>query len=232
MKRTRLATYAIGIALAATVTGCGDDGDSGDSGDFADEKPADIVEAASAAMNELTAVRVSGEMRSEGQEVAIDFQLDSDGNCTGTMDIGTGVIEVLGVEGDRWFKGDEAFWSTSGVPDTSVVADKWVIDAEGDFAQFCDMEDFLESLFDEEEGETYESQGTEEVDGEEVVVIERTSEEDGVSLGYIRADEPHYMVKIDKEGEEGGNVAFSAYDEEFEVTAPGEDEIVDLDSLQ
>lgn len=231
MMRSKLATYAMGFAVAAALTGCGDDDDSGDSKDFADEKPADIVDAARAAMTELEALKVSGEMRSEGQAASIDFQLATDGNCTGTLDIGTGVIEVLGVGGDRWFKADEAFWSTTGIPDTTAVVDKWVIDSEGEFAEFCDVEDFVDGLIDDESEETYEVKGTEDVDGEEVVVIEQTDDEEGVSSGYIRTDEPHYMVKIEKEGDEGGAVTFSEFDEEFDVTAPSDDEVVDLNQL-
>lgn len=231
MKRSRLATFAIGIAVATALTGCGDDGDSGDSTDFADEKPADIVEAANEAMTGLESLKVSGEMRTEGQVATVDFQLGTDGNCTGTLDVGTGVIEVLGTGGDRWFKGDEAFWSTTGIPDPSVVVDKWVIDAEGEFEQFCDVDEFVDSLIEDDSEETYEVTGTEEVEGEEVVVIEQTDDEEGVSTGYIRTDEPHYMVKIDKEGDEGGSVTFSEFDEEFEVTPPPEDEIVDPSTL-
>jgi hypothetical protein len=36
------------------------------------------------------------------------------------------------------------------------------------------------------------------------------------------------MVKIEKQGDEGGSVAFSEFNEEFEVTAPSDDEIAQL----
>ena len=232
MKRNRLAAYAVGIAVAAAMTGCGGDDDGGGDSDFADEKPADIVEAATTAMGELDSLRISGEMASEDQSGTIDIQLSNDGDCTGSLSFDqSGTIEILGVDGDRWFKGDEEFWSSTGIPDTSVVLDKWVSDAQGDFAEFCTVEDFVGGLFEDESDEEYETKGTETVDGDEAVVIEQDDAEDGVSTGYVLVDEPHYMVKIEKEGDEGGSVAFTDFNEEFEVTAPSDDEVVDLSQL-
>jgi hypothetical protein len=239
MKRNRLAAYALGIAVAAAMTGCGgdDDGGDGDSGGggesgFADEKPADIVDAATKAMGELDSLRISGEMSSEDQVGTIDIQLSNDGNCTGSLSFDqSGTIEILGVDGDRWFKGDEAFWSNTGIPDTSAVLDKWVVDAEGDFGEFCSVDEFVGGLFEDESDEEYTVTGTESVDGDDAVVIEQDDAEDGVSTGYVLVDDPHYMVKIEKEGDEGGSVTFTDFNEEFEVTAPSADEVVDLSQL-
>ncbi|MDQ4051357.1 MAG: hypothetical protein M3237_01490 [Actinomycetota bacterium] len=232
MKRNRLAAYAIGIAVAAAMTGCGGDDDGGGDSDFADQKPADIVDEATKAMGELDSLRMSGEMSSADQEATIDIQLSSAGSCTGSLSFdGTGSIEILGVDGDRWFKGDEAFWSTTGIPDASPVIDKWVVDAEGDFAEFCSVDDFVGGLFEDESDENYESKGVESVDGDDAVAIEQTDADDGVSTGYILVEDPHYMVKIEKEGDEGGSIAFTDFNEEFEVTAPSDDEIVDLSQL-
>ena len=64
MMRSRLVAYAVGFAVAAALAGCGDsDGgsDEGGSNDFADEKPADIVDAAQQAMGELESLHISGD---------------------------------------------------------------------------------------------------------------------------------------------------------------------------
>jgi hypothetical protein len=234
MKRSTLATYAMGIAVAAAMTGCGgDDEGGGSSGEsFADRPATEIVDAAGEAMKELDSLIITGDMTTEGQQASIDVQLSNDGNCTGGLTLDqSGAIEILGVDGDRWFKGDEAFWSNTGIPDVSAVADKWVIDAEDDFAQFCDVEEFVSSLFEDDSDEEYEAKGTESVDGEDAVVIEQTDSEDGVATGYVLVEEPHYLVKFEKEGDEAGSATFSGFNEEFEVTAPSDDEIVDLSQL-
>jgi hypothetical protein len=231
MKHSKLATYAVGIAVAAALAGCGGSDDGGSS-DFADGKTADIVDAASKAMGDLESLSISGETKQGGESATLDLQLSSSGDCTGTISFDTtGTIEILGVGDDRWFKGDESFWSTTGIPDTSMVLDKWVIDAQDDFAQFCNVDDFVGQMFEDDTEETFKSKGTDSVDGDDVVVVEQDDAEEGVSTGYILVNDPHYMVKVEKEGDDGGTITFSGFDEEFEVTAPGADEIVDLDQL-
>lgn len=232
MRRTRLTTYAIGVALAAALAGCGGSDGASDGGAFADGKPADIVAAAEDAMGDLQTLTVSGETRADGETGTLELQLSTSGDCTGTLDFDqTGTIEILGVGGDRWFQGDETFWSTTGISDTSVVLGKWVPDAQGDFAEFCAIDDFIGGLFHDDSEETYTSKGTETLAGDDVVVIEQDDSEEGISTGYILADEPHRMVKIVKEGDDGGTVTFSGFDEAFDVTAPDAEEIVDLSQL-
>src|SRR5688572_8774840 len=102
MRRSRLATYAMGIAVAAALTGCGggdsDSGDEGGSSDFADEKPADIVAAAKDAMGDLESLSITGDMRTDGQPASLDLKVSNSGDCTGTLAFdGTGTIEILGV---------------------------------------------------------------------------------------------------------------------------------------
>lgn len=236
MTRTRLAAIAMGIVVTAALTGCGSDDDGGDNGadssGFAEKSADDIVAEAKKAMGELTSLRVAGEMTSDGQAAEIDLQMSNNGSCTGTLGLGEiGTLEILGADDTVWFKADAEFWTNTGVPDASAVQDKWVVDEAGDFADFCNVEEFVDTLFDDESDATYESKGTEDVDGEEAVVIESDDPEEGLSTGYISVDEPHVMLKIEKEGDEGGSVTFSDFDEEFEATAPSDDEIVNLNEL-
>ena len=62
------------------------------------------------------------------------------------------------------------------------------------------------------------------------IAVDRESEKDGASTGYVLTDDPHYLVKIEKtDGDDTGNVVFSEFDEDFDVAIPSEDEIIDLD---
>ena len=55
----------------------------------------------------------------------------------------------------------------------------------------------------------------------------------GTSVGYVLVDGDHYLVKIERtEGDEPGHLDFSDFNEEFDVTAPADDEVVDLSTLQ
>lgn len=237
MARIGLAVAALGLATA--LTACSDDG-GGDGGDFADSPAEDIVAAAKADMGELKAVKVSGTVTSDGQEIKLDIQSSSEGNCTGSIGVDGGTAELLGVDGVTWMKPDEAFWGqfAGGNVDEvlGLVGGKWVeIPAEGDsFDQFCDVDALLEEMLedDEDDESKYSTQGTEELDGDDVVLVDNEDPEDGTSTGYVLVDEPHYLVKIEKtEGDDTGSVTFSEFNEEFDVEAPAADEIVDLGAL-
>lgn len=233
MARIGLALAALGTA--AVLTACsGDDG-----GDFAEGNADDIVAEAKSDMGDLEAVKVSGAVDNDGQEVQIDIQASSDGDCTGSIGVDDGTAELLGVGGETWMKPDEAFWSSFAGENAqavlSAVGDKWVVIPEDDdsFNTFCDVDLLLDELLkDEDDGSTYSNEGTEELDGEDVVAIDNEDPEDGTSTGYVLVDDPHYLVKIEKtDGASTGTVTFSEFDEEFEVEAPAADDVVDLSTL-
>ncbi|MBA2955271.1 hypothetical protein GON03_13105 [Nocardioides sp. MAH-18] len=228
-----MALVALGLG-AATLTGCG-----GGGSDFAEKSADDIVKSSKSDMKGLESVKVSGTVTSDDQEITIDMQSNSGGDCTGSIGVDEGTAELLGVDGETWMRPDEAFWRSFGGESAdqilSVVGDKWVVIGadEDSFNQFCDVDKLLDELLkDEEDGSTYKTVGTDEVDGDDVVKVENNDPEDGPSIGYVLTDDPHYLVKVERtEGDEQGSVTFSAFDEEFEVEAPADDEVVDLNSL-
>ncbi|WP_296601667.1 hypothetical protein [Nocardioides sp.] len=232
----RIAMAVTGLGAAVVLTACG----GSDGGGFADESADEIVKTAKADMADLKAVKVSGSVTSDGQQIDIDLQASSGGDCTGTIGIAGGTTELLGVDGSTWMRPDEAFWRTTAGSSAdqviSLVGDKWVvIPAEDDsFNTFCDVQELLDQMLkdDKEDGSTYSKKGTEDVDGDETIAIDNKDPEDGTSTGYVLVDEPHYLVKIEKtEGEDTGEVTFSEFDEEFDVEAPADDEVIDLDQL-
>jgi hypothetical protein len=230
-----MALVALGLG-AATLTGCGGGGGS----DFADESADDIVKAAKSDMKDLDSVKVSGTVTSDGQEISLDIQASSGGNCTGSISIADGSTELLGVDGKTWMRPDEAFWRSFGGASADqildVVGDKWVVigEDEDSFNQFCDVDELLDELLKDEDDDdsTYKKVGTDELDGEDVVKVENNDSEDGPSIGYVLTDSPHYLVKVERtEGDEQGSVTFSDFNDEFDVEAPADDEVVDLNSL-
>ncbi len=223
MKRSRLAIYAIGITTAVTLTGCG----SG----FADETAEDIVKTAGTDMGKLDSVRIVADIDSEGQAISLDLALDTDGNCTGEVGVGGGVAEVVSVDGESWFKADEAFYREQAGDQADqvleLVGDKWVADPNGQFATFCNLDDLLEQIGDTEGLEGIEKDGTEDVDGDEAVKI--TGTEDGNdTTAFIATDEPHYILKIEVSGDDTGEATFSDFDEDVDAEKPADDEIVEL----
>lgn len=232
--RAVAALSVIGVLVLAA--GCGSDDDGGDS-DFAQQSGDKIAADAKAEMKDLDEVRFSGEIASGGDTVTLDLQASSAGDCTGTIGVGGGSAEILAKDGINWFKPDEAFWRANGGDSAdaiiAAVGDKWVVDTDSNFAQFCDLDSFFDNLFkDDEGGGKYKTTGTDDINGEAVVKVEQ-SDDDGTSVGYVRIEGDHYLLKLERtEGDEPGHLDFSDFDEEFDVEAPADDEIIDLSTLQ
>jgi hypothetical protein len=225
----------VAFMLVGLATGCGGDdkGDGGGGDDFAKTAPAEIADAAKTDMKALDSVRYSGDIASGGDAITLDVQATSGGDCTGTLGLGDGKAELLAKDGDTWFRPDEAFWRQQAPEQAdaiiAAVGDKWVVDSDQEFARFCDLDQFFEGVFasDDEDSE-YKTVGTDELDGREVVKVANTSAE-GTSTGYVVVDEPHYLLKVERtEGDQPGKIEFSDFDEEFDVEAPADDEVIDL----
>jgi hypothetical protein len=237
MKRSNLATYAMGIVIAAALTGCGSDGDSDGGNDdastsaFADESAEDIRAAAEEAMSGLESVHLVGDINSGGSSITLDLSLSTAGNCEGDVSLDGGALQVLEVDGNGWFKADAAFWEAQAAEQADAIiaaaGDKWVVDTQGQFTSFCDLQGFLDGIMQPDGEDDFEKDGTDEVDGEEAVKLAGVD-----ATAYIAADEPHYILMLEgtEEGEEG-TVTFSEFDEEIDVEAPAADEVVNLDEL-
>lgn len=244
--RVRATLAATALLSAGLMSGCGDDGGKDDGGggggeDFSKQSAEKIADAAKDAMDGLEGVTIEGSLTSDGQEITIDMSIGSGGNCTGSFSTQGAKAEILGVDGTTWFRPDAAFWEMSAGPDMAAqiiaaAGDRWVTLPEDDtsFKQFCDLEEFLSELMDDDdEDATYTKGETKEIDGEETIEIISDSPEEGPSSGYILVDGDHYLVSIVKEeGEDPGEVTFSGFDEQPDVEAPGEDEQIALEDLE
>jgi hypothetical protein len=241
MTSTRLRAVAA-LSLLVLAAGCGggagDDAKSGADSAFAKKSGNDIAAAAKADMKGLDSVKYSGEITSGGSDLDLDIQASSAGDCTGSVKIGEGTAEVLATGGENWFKPDEAFWRSQS-PDQAdaiiaAVGDKWIIDSDENFSQFCDLDAFFDNIFtDDDTGKDgdYKVTGTDTLDGQDVVKVEKSGT-DGNATGYVLIDGKHYLLKLEKtEGDEPGKLEFSEFDEDVTVQAPAADDIVDPSTL-
>ena len=212
---------AAALSLLLLAAGCG--GDGGES-DFAKESPSKIAATSKADMKGLDEVKYTGDITTNGSRITLDVQASSAGD---------GTAELLAKDGENWFRPDEAFWrANAGDQADAVIAavgDKWVVDNDKSFAQFCDLDAFFDNIFKEDGSSSeYKTVGTDEIDGQDVVKVEQT-DDDGSATGYVLIDGKHYLLKLERtEGEEPGKLEFSDFNEEFEVEAPADDEVIDL----
>ena len=223
MKRSSLATYAIAITTAVTLAGCGSS--------FADESATDIVKQSSTDMGKLKSMHIAADITSSGQAITLDLSLDTDGNCTGEVGVGGGKAQVVSVDGDSWFKADEAFYQENAGDQADavleLVGDKWVADPQGQFASFCDLDELLKQIGDTGNLKDVKTDGTEDVDGDEAVKIVG-SEDGNDTTAFVATDEPHYILKIEVSGDDEGVATLSDFDEAVEPEKPADDEIVEL----
>jgi hypothetical protein len=218
-----------GVAAAALLSACG--------GGFADESPEAIGEAAEKDMKALESVRISGQLVSDGEETTVDMALTTEGECEGTLGVQGGETQIRSTGGQTWMKPDAAFWEASAGDQAAliqgVVGDKWVVLGDDqDFAELCDLDELLEQMGDDEDDSKAENEGTEDVDGTEAVkVAGETDDGDPVTV-WVKVDEPHHILKMAvDQGDEPGEIVFSDFDEELDVEAPAEDEVIDLEQL-
>jgi len=239
MKPSPRMSAVAALASLLLVAGCGGDDGGDDPADsaFAKQSGNKIADAAKSDMKELDQVKYSGEINTEGSSISLDIQASSAGDCTGTIGIGEGSAEVLAKDGDNWFKPDEAFWRAQ-APDQAdaiiaAVGDKWVLDTDANFAQFCDLDAFFENIFTDDGGSDsdYKTVGTDEIDGEAVVKVEK-SDDAGPATGYVLIEGKHYLLKLERtDGDDAGSLEFSDFNKEFEVEAPADDEVADLSQV-
>ncbi|MFE9249084.1 hypothetical protein [Streptomyces sp. NPDC007088] len=239
MMWTRKRTPAVLGTLCAGVlvlAGCGDD--SSDE-PFKGQKADDIAAKAVAATDKAPSVHMKGTAHVKGgNTVRIDVRLDDKGNCAGTMSGDGAKAELLRSGGDLLIKGDRTFWTNSargsggnsgdGKKLADQLAGKWVKSpANGADAGLCDKKGFLASMDqDKTERQGMRRGGTEEVGGEDAVLLKK--QKGGKQLRmHVATEGKPYILKTETKGSEPNSVTFDEYGKKVEVQQPAEDEIVD-----
>ncbi len=222
-----LKLIAGGAGALVLLSGCG--------GDFAEGSLEDITKASSKDMKELKSLRLEGDVTTDGQQVSMDMQMTTDGDCQGTVGLMGGEAEFLSVGGDTWFRPDEEFWRATAADRAdqiiALVGDKWVVlpPGEADVSSFCDLDELLDEFDDEDPDDDTTKGDTDEVHGEEAIIIEGESDEGDPMKAWIAVDGKHYILKLEvSQGDEPGIIELSDFDEDLDLEPPPDDEVVDF----
>lgn len=238
------------VALAFGSAACGSDsgedkdqggGDSAPSAneDFvalsAEEIKAEVV----ADMQDLESLSMQAEITSGGEQIAMDLALDTDGTCVGTMTLSGATAQILSVNGASYLKGDGGFWDATGGEGSGdmmeeMVGDRWAMlpAGEGGFESFCDLDALLEEFDTSDASETTVEKG-EEGEFDSQPAIQLTSDEDGGTtiIWVATSGEDHYILSMERSGDEAGTITMSDFNVPVEVTEPAEEDVVDLNQL-
>ena len=211
--RTRLTASATLAATALLLTACGSSPLEGKTGQ-------EVAEAAAAALEEAGSVDVAGTLTTQGEEGEVDLHLQGE-DASGTITFAGTEVQLLNVGGSVYLQAPPEFWSSFGLPEEAAAQfeGQWVVvpvEAGAGFSEFS-LAGFVEELRNPD-GEVKEEVSEGEVDGEDVVIVER---EDGSSL-KVADDDPSYPLELTNSGDSEGTVTFSGFGETEEITAPAD----------
>ncbi|RJS45957.1 hypothetical protein [Nocardioides cavernaquae] len=200
---------------------------------YADTSAKQVEKDVKAAMSGLKSVHLGGEVEQDGTKLELDLSLNTDGDCTGSIGLGTmGKLDLIRVDGASFVRPDEAFWTASGAGAVAKAAKgKWIggEDAFGGMAgQICDLDGMLDDINSDDDSYGKVSEA-EPIDGKDVVKVAFTTTDDSKGTLYVLSDDPHYVVKADV-GDEG-SITFSEFDEPVEPKAPAKNQVIDASKL-
>ncbi len=237
MKAKMLFVAAVSVSLGATaLVGCGSEKDSGEvfGGKSADTIASDAVKAT----RDTESLRIVGKSEQPGgNEIELDFSVDEQDRCTGTMSGKGAKADVLQVGQKAYVRGDKKFWENTlqGKPGTEGAVEKlqgkWVKSEPGKSGTegMCDKQALLASLdSDKSERKGMKKGETTEIDGRSALALEKKQPGGEKITMYVATEgEPYILKAVTEGGETPSEVVLSDFDKKVEVQEPAAGDVVD-----
>lgn len=179
------------------------------------------------------------------QPTSMDLSLDRDGNCAGTLRMGSngGSVDII-KQGDQvWMKPDTAFWKaqipgSQGDAAAELFKNRYIHGSTHDtilkgMADTCDLTAFQKQADTGSSAGTPLTKGAETtVEGTKVIPLKGTEGGKQVVL-YVSSGSPHLLVQATQKGAGTDlTLAFTDYDKPVPSRTPSPDESVDVGKLQ
>lgn len=229
-KKSVLTAAMVG-AFVVGASACGSDG-----GHFDGKSAAEIAEESRKSMLELTSMSLKAEIADGEDMTKIDTSFTEDGECSGSITMAAGDAEFLTVGGVSYLKAGDGYWDEQGLDGAEINAQldgRWIEmgSDQNSYAAFCQMDSFLSELEESEvEEDEWKSADGKKINGTSTVGLVR-EDDDGTTTMYVADSSDAYIVRMDREGDDGGYAEFSDFDKDFDFTAPADDEIVTFEEL-
>jgi hypothetical protein len=234
-KKVFLAVVLVSLGATALV-GCGGEKDADEAfgGKSADAIAADAVKAT----RDAKSLRIAGNGRQQGgNEIGLDFHVDDQDRCKGTMTGQDAKADVLQIGQDVYVRGDEKFWQNTlkGSPGTDGAVEKlrgkWVKSEPGQSGTegMCDKQAFLATLdSDKSERKGMKKGEAAEVDGQPALALEKKQPGGEKITMYVATEgEPYILKAVTEGGEAPGEVVLSDYNKKVDAQKPADEDVVD-----
>lgn len=188
-----------------------------------------LLTAFKSAAAQATAVRLKGTMKSGTDEVALDLQLNKQGDsASGSITSNGTTIPIISVGGTTYVKMTDSVLKTAGSIPASVAAvlkDKWVSSKSsiggsmaGGLAEFDSYDGFINGITSSSNGMVGGSTaaGTTMSNGQSVAVYKNT---DG-SIAYFAASGPAYLLEVQSAASTASGSLIFTWNQPTTVTAP------------
>ncbi|WP_328749838.1 hypothetical protein OHT57_30880 [Streptomyces sp. NBC_00285] len=194
---------------------------------------------------------------SRTQPTSMDLALDQDGNCAGSLRMGSGGggVEIIKRGDEVWMKPDTAFWKAQvpggqgdavaelfkNLPHSQLRSSGGTPIIHGSthdamlrgMADTCDLTSFQKDITGDSSDPGRLTKGREtRIDGTDVIPLKGTSEGNSVVL-YVTSDSPHRLVRATQKGAgTDTTLSLSDYGEPVPSKTPSADDSVDVGKLQ
>ncbi|MGF1431833.1 hypothetical protein [Kitasatospora sp. LaBMicrA B282] len=189
------------------------------------------------AMSAATSMKMDGSVTDSGDTIQIHLDLDTKGNCTGTLGMGAkGSFQMIGNGKQAWLQPDAAFWTSQAGANGSQAAElfkgRWITAADDpdlkDVVSMCDLGAMTSQMADPGDKPTKGSTTT--VAGQPAIILHVKSSDGTSSDIYVATTGTPYPYKVDSGTQ--GSMAFSKFNEPVVATPPSPDQVIDMSKLK
>jgi hypothetical protein len=226
--RSRIASCALSaVFVGSALAACGGSSDNG----VASKSPDAIVSAASAAINGVRSVHISGSIVSGGTPITLDLDLLSGKGGRGDMSESGLSFKLVAIGKVLYVNGSPAFWRHfGGAAAVQLFQGKWLkapaaTSGVASLAGLTDLHRLFASLL-SSHGKLARGAATT-VNGQKAIAVTDTAK--GGSL-YVATTGPSYPIEFVKTGSEAGRIVFDRFNESVSLRAPANS--IDISQLQ
>lgn len=230
-RRWSVLAPVVGILVLLSATGCGAGRD-----DFASLSARRISDQSEEAMLGLRSLSLDGEATSGGSVLHLSLSADTHGTCAGSIGLGGGTADLVGVDGAEYLRGDEKFWTAAAGTQAPAVATllggRWAKLPPGskEFASFCDLDTLLARVRGKSAPRRISKGGVSRIAGRDAVELTAVDAH-GTTHTWVATRGRHYVLKVVQEGDEPGSMTFAGFDEPVEAEPPAAGQYVDMGAV-